>query len=61
MPSELFRQVFLLLIGLIVGATLVSFFNTQTDLMVSWCLILTAHRDSYQRQREELVAVNVFR
>lgn len=45
MPSELFRQAFLLLIGLIVGATLVSFFNRQAGLVISWCLILTVHRD----------------
>lgn len=44
MPSGLFRQVFLLLIGLIIGATLMNVFNTQGDLVISLCLPLIPRR-----------------
>lgn len=42
MPNELFKQLFLLLITVLLGATVLNVLDTQTDLMVSWCLILTA-------------------
>ena len=50
MPSGRFKQVFLLLISLIVGATLLNLLHIQTELVVSWCLILAVRRNGSQRR-----------
>jgi hypothetical protein len=44
MPSGLFRTVFLLLIGFVLGATMVEVMYTQTDLPVSLCFIISIHK-----------------
>jgi len=46
MPSELFKPIFLLLVGAILGTTLLNLLGTQSELIASWCLILTVHRSA---------------
>ena len=49
MPSGLFRTVFLLLIGFVLGATMVEVMCSQPDLTVSLCFLFSIHRWTWQR------------
>jgi hypothetical protein len=49
MPSGLFRTVFVLLIGFVLGATMVEVMYTQTDLTVSLCFLFSIQRWTWQR------------
>jgi hypothetical protein len=40
MPSGVFKQIFLVLISLLLGVVVLDLLETQTDLVVSWCLVL---------------------
>ena len=44
MPSGLFRTAFLLLIGFVLGATMVEVMYSQPDLTVSLCVIFSIHK-----------------
>lgn len=46
MPSQVFKQIYVLAVGVILGITLLNLLGTPTELIAGWCFLLTVYRSA---------------